>query len=233
MLRLAAAARLLVGVPLAPWLAAGQTPQPDGAERAIAIPLELQAVRRTPVPLNGDEVLALHPGTGERTRVRVVLEQTVYRGKMLQVVRGTRVESAAPEFCYELRSTRTDVPYSWALWSPCPLGWFRLFTTAGGENYLAWVEASAVEFVEVSKARDRCVALAEHYAKRPFAPVEVVPVHRLVPGVRRWGVNALYSDIMVRSIDKNDHGNWVVKISPPDSDELFTLVGKGESWHRD
>jgi hypothetical protein len=113
------------------------------------------------------------------------------------------------------------------------LAWFRLFSTEGGDDYLAWVDASTVLFAEVSRPRDRCLAWAQHFSGGPPPGTVRVPVGELVPAARTWGVNALYADIIVRSIDKDDDANWVVKISRLDSDEVFTLVGKDGKWRRE
>ena len=201
--------------------------------REVVVPLELTPTTRKAIPLNQDHI-ALADGEGRvRRPVPVVLEVTTYSGTVLHIVGGRAKWGVPPGRLYELRSTETDVPYSWALWSPLVLGWFRLFSTQGGDNYLAWVDASTVVFAEVSKPRDRCLAWAQHFSGEPPPGATRTPVRQLVPEARTWGVNALYFDIIVRSIDKDDDGNWVVRISPPDSDEVFTLVGKDGKWRRE
>jgi hypothetical protein len=195
--------------------------------------MELQATRRRPIALNREHVLLRAGPGGQSRRVAVVLEETAYEGKLLQLEEGRASERTIAALCYELRSSETAVPYSWCVWSVSAMGRFRLVTSEGPRSYLAWVLRSSVFFAEVSSPRDRCVALADYYTARPIPELVRVPARALVPQVREWGVNALYCDIVVRSIDKDDEGNWVVNISPPDSEEVITLVGKDGDWRRE
>jgi hypothetical protein len=213
-------------------LAAGAGVEDPAAPRAI-MPLQLEPVEAQAIALNQDRIRLPDPDGGRPREVKVALVGTRYCGRMLEVGQARAKQWPDTLLCYELRPTQLTTAYTWAIWAPRVLAHFRLFGTDGADNYLAWVEGSAVAFADVSKPRDRCVALGEHYTKRGRGQVEVVPLHRLVPQVHDWGVNALYCDINIRSIHKDDQANWVVKISPPDSEEVITLIGKGETWRRE
>jgi hypothetical protein len=200
------------------------------APSRVVMPLELTPTRRRGIPLNQQHIV-VGAKRDAQARPRVALEEWVYHGTLLQVVGGTALKRPIRGVLYELRSTDPEVPYAWSLCSGTVLGWFRLFTTDAGSNYLGWVCGSSVAFAEVSGGRDRSVALAEFYTAKP--QFVAVPVPALVPEVRDWGVSALYLDINIRSIDNREDGNWIVKISRLDSDEVFTLVGKDDNWRRE
>ena len=63
--------------------------------------------------------------------------------------------------------------------------------------------------------------------------IVTVPVRLLVPEVDKWGVDAFNADIRIVSVGKDEAGNWVVKISGPDSPEVYTLVCENGQWRRE
>lgn len=208
--------------------------QPEVPALQAALPLGLAPIRRRTVTLNQDHLLMADPeGTGLK-RVGVVLEELAYRGTMLRLREGKVKRWSGLLVCYELRATDSDIPYTWAFWR---LGiWasgFRLFSTENAGSYLAWVEHPVVFLAEVSRPRDRCLALAQDWSRQGYPPeVEGVTVGELASEAYRWPPRDYESGINVRSVAKDAEGNWVLRVSPLDSDQGLTLVGKDGKWRR-
>jgi len=183
---------------------------------------------RRAIPLDPDRLTIMLARGEEAQQISVALRATTYRCRLLEVREGEPGEWHGRLHCYELDS---DAPYTWAVWSPFVLGMFRLFPDQGGQNYLAWVSGSNVEIAEVSQPRDRCVALNEYFV-REHRRVAFVPVGELLPMRPFLSPNPQYWAIRVLSIAEHQPGNWTVKISGPDSPEVYTLVSEGGQWHR-
>jgi len=206
----------------------GVAEEPSPATEAV-VPLELIPTERYTIPLEQDHLVIAARDGKEPQYIPVRLRRTSYDCRVLKISEGGAREWAGGLDCYELDS---DAPYTWALWSSYPLAGFRLLVGERGENYLAWVEAASVNFAEVSKARDRCVALVDGLLPRQASGITCVPLAHLVPEVHGWGVDAFNADIRILSVAKDGAGNWTVKISGPDSPEVYTLVSEGGQWHR-
>jgi len=113
-----------------------------GPASNAVVPFELRPEERRQIPLDRDHLRLLEPRTGEQEEIRVTLHETLYGARLLVVQDGEPREWTGSIFCYELES---EAPYTWAVWwLHTPLAGFRLFATLSGENYLAWVQASAV-----------------------------------------------------------------------------------------
>ena len=214
-------------------LAGGEDRNPRAGAKVPAA-VELKEIRG--IQLHQDRLILADVGTGKRKEVPVALVEMIYQSKLLLVTEGkAREKWSGYLFCYELRSRDSAALYTWAVWSSSPLGRFRLLSGERGENYLAWIDVSDVGFAEVSKPRDRCGALYDHFSPKAPADIVYVPVGDLVPEVDFWGVNAFYSDITILSVAKDKAGNWVVKISDPSGKKVFTLVSGGdkrENWRK-
>lgn len=205
---------------------AGEEPSP--AMQAV-VPLELTPVEREAIPMDRGRLAIPLPRAEEAQDITVVLRRTSYRCRLLEVREGEPEEWRGTLHCYELDS---DAPYTWALWSSYPLAGFRLLVGERGENYLAWVKAASVNFAEVSKARDRCVALVDGLLPRQASGITCVPLAYLVPEVHGWGVDAFNADIRILSVAKDGAGNWTVKITGPDEEKVYTLVSENGQWRR-
>ncbi len=206
---------------------------PTGAEvsraPAVATALELLPIGRRQVVLNPDRLVMLRADRGDTQEVPVLLRETIYQAATLVVRGGEASKWSGRLVCYELDS---EAPYTWAVWSTAvPLAGFRLFTAGAGDNHLAWVWGCSVQIAEVSKPRDRCVALAQHLLRTEETDITLVPVRDLVPASGGWGVNAFYRDINILDVARDEAGNWTVEISGPDSPEVYTLVSEGGQWH--
>ncbi len=184
------------------------------------------------IPLGPKRVVMLHEGEAQNKEVPIMLVEMKYYCQVVRVGEdeGSR-ETSMSLLCYEMRS-KGDVPYTWAMWSDRGgRGHFRLFTDDQGNNFLAWVEFSSVLFTEVSKAKDRLVELTRYLSQAEQDQFQRVPVGTLVPEVRSWGVNALYFDISVRSIQKDATGKVTIELSGPKSAMVYTLVQEDGKWH--
>ncbi|MGD8241142.1 MAG: hypothetical protein PVH68_21490, partial [Armatimonadota bacterium] len=82
--------------------------------REVVVPVELTPTTRKGIPLNQHHVAIPDPEGRARRRVPVVLEVTTYTGTVLHIVGGRAKRGVPPGRLYELRSTETDVPYTWA-----------------------------------------------------------------------------------------------------------------------
>lgn len=193
----------------------------------LSYPTDLNPIEREVIALKGDQLI-LGPGGGvAATKTHVSLRRTCYRCTFAQV-RDQQVRETTPQLqCYELES---DSPYVWSVWSAVPLGNFRLFADASSGNHLVWVNASDVFVAEVSRSRDRCVTLMELLRRSPTSAAVRLPVGELLPDSRSWGVNALYSDIDVVGVSKDDKGNLTVQIRGPGRSEVITLVSEAGGW---
>jgi hypothetical protein len=198
-----------------------------------AVPLQLVLRERRTVPLNVSSI-AVASGPDERPRETVVaLVRSFYKGTVLQVRGGQVGERGASLECYELQAVERDQLYHWALWSDVPLGQFRLLVGGAAGGCLAWVRGYNVVFADVSSPRDTCVAFNECLRGPDAAGTVVVPAGQLVDHSKLLGTNALYAEIEVQSITKDDAGHWVVKLCGPKSKEVYTLVYDGKQWRRE
>lgn len=201
----------------------------QGFDREIIKSAQLRS--QQVIPLGQKPCIILLEGDAERKKVPVVLVKLEYFCEFLRVGKRGLSDRSSSLFCYEIRS-KGDVPYTWAMWSDRGgRGHFRLFTDDQGNNFLAWVEFSSVLFTEVSKPNDRLVELTRYLSQVEPDQFQRVPVGTLVPEVRSWGVNALYFDISVRSIEKDATGKMTLEVSGPKSDMVYTLVQEDEKWH--
>ncbi len=200
------------------------------APSALVMPVELRPTERETIPLALDRVMVATPGTEGRQELAVSLRRTYYDCTIVQFHEGQAWQWSGGLHCYELDA---EAAYTWAVWSPLPLGMFQVFTTDTGANYLAWVCGLIVQVAEVSSPRDRSVALTEYFAARDSAVIVSVPTPELIPRQLLLGRNALYAEIRVLSVAKDEAGNWVVKISGPDSPEVYTLVCENGQWRRE
>ena len=227
---------LLVSLIGIPFPASGCELCGNVRSRDVVSDLQVKGVRRLPLP---KDRLVLPNADGGSREIRVTLDETTYDGALSEVTETeTREKGRRTLFCYELTTKDPEVPYAWSLWSYRPLAGFRLFSNRLGENYLAWVSGRAVFFCEVSRPADRSTRLEDFMARRPGKHWAVrVPVGDFVERVSFWGVDAFNADIRLVSVAKREDGNWLVKVSPPDSDEVFTLVSDGpkpltgNDWH--
>jgi len=184
------------------------------------------------VPLGQQPLLIVSDGENQKKEIPVLMVEMEYLCELVSVGKdGRRKERSIPLRCYEIRS-KGDVPYMWAMWPGMPAGHLRLFVKRNGKNILTWVETSNVFFAEVSEPKDRLVELTEFLSRQGPAGFERIPVGTLVPEARTWGVNALFFDILVRSMEVDAAGRMTVKLSGPDSGKVYTLVGDGEKWQR-
>ena len=192
------------------------------------------------LPLGRDDQLRVATEVkGEWKELRVALVEMSYRLELVDVdANGDTKHTPMSLLCYELRS-KGDRPYTWAMWSSCGLGRFRLLSDRNANNLLAWVSGRDVFVTTVSGVRDRIEELT-HVLSREVRPphhdapgVQRVPVGILVPEVTSWGVNALFFDISVLSVTKDDRGDMTVQISGPDSKRAYTLVRHEGIWRRD
>jgi hypothetical protein len=195
----------------------------------VLISAEVQDVKMVQLP----EADLLQPGItgGPATRLRVAAVATSYKCSTLQV-RGTEATPGWSGYlhCYELRAAEAGTPYSWSLWSYDMLAHFRLFAGGAGRNYLCWVRGRDVCFAEVSKPKDKVVALTDLLSDSPPEQFVTVPVSILVPEVRRWGLNAIRADITVTSLTRDDKGTFELKISDPEGTKSYTIAGQGQDW---
>ena len=188
---------------------------------------------QTVIPLGPKRVVMLHEGEAQNKEVPVMLVETEYYCQLVRVGKDSgRKETSMSLLCYEMRS-KGDVPYTWAMWSARGgRGHFRLFTDDQGNNFLAWVEFSDVIFTEVSKPKDPLVELTRYLSQAEQDEFQRLPVVTIVPDVRSWGVNALYFDISVRSIEKDAAGKITVTFSGPEPEKIYCVVRDGAEWQR-
>jgi len=191
--------------------------------------VEFTPIESVVIPLNQDRLA--RAVDGKEAEIRVVLTVTICEPKWHFLGEGpdTIFEGLGHCFFYELEG---DTTYTWVLASWTALGNFRLFSEGLGENYLAWVEGNNVFFAEVSEPRDRSIAIQEDFSRKAVPGMVRVPVHELIPESTKWELKAPYNDVRVQSIEKDGAGEWVIKISGPDTDQVYTLVSQKGEWHR-
>lgn len=199
------------------------------AEADKIVTLEINPEQGRKFPLEQDCVFILEED-GQHQEIPVVLEQMFCSIRAQFVRAGKPRKQSGRRLLYELRSTDADIPYTWAHWPSRHLVGFRLFSNKAGQNYLAWVLGYSVIFAEVSKPKDERTALAERLLHKRPAQMWHVPVGDLVPPQTTWGLSALYSEIDILSVAKDEAGNFVVEVASPQGDH-FTIVGDGENWH--
>lgn len=166
--------------------------------------------------------------------VEVVLEHTVYRCELPESSRAALKVHWSSRYlhCYELRSQNATAAFTWSVWSYSSGGNHQLIAGSDGKDYLSWVEAGGVRFTPVGVNTDRQSTLGAILSNRGHLPdIVSVPVDSVLPEVRRWGVNALYADITVRSIAKGAQGNWTLQVSGPKSDTIYTIVYDNKAEH--
>jgi len=200
-----------------------------GLEMNLLKSVELRSQRV--IPLAQEARLILPEGKNEQKQVPVMLVEMEYDCRLLVLAEDGQRERCRCLLCYEIRS-KGDRPFSWAMWSFYGLGRFRLFPKTNGKNMLAWIQASSICFTEVSEPKDRLVELTRFLSRQRPPRFQHVPVGSLVPEAKTWGVNALYFDICVRSIEKDDAGKIIVTFSGPDSERIYTVVRDGGEWQR-
>jgi hypothetical protein len=208
-------------VVLASLVAAQEGEVPDH----YTVPLALEPLKREVIPLQDAQVIIPQGRDGAPRRVAVALRKTAYMCTLLGVGPNGARRGRSPLACFELDA---QAPYTWSIWTWRDLVNFRLFAHGPGENYLAWVDRSAVVIAEVSKPRDRCLSLAQLSPGYPSCML--VKVYQLVPRSRSWGDDALYNDIRVKSIRKMPDGTFEMRITNPAGTESYTLVGQGYEW---
>lgn len=226
--------RLLLVSALLGWTVLPANQEDLNQAGGAVVVLELKAQKKRKIPLDQDRLVLLQKD-GQCKEIPVVLEHATCKFRVKFVREEETQEQVGYLPLYELRSSDPDLPYTWALFCGWPLARFRLFSNERGENYLAWIRGSAIQFAEVSKPKDRSLALAEAFSRKPPPDIVYVPVGDLVPEVDFWGVNAFYSDITILSVAKDEAGNWIVKISDPSGKKVFTLVSEGdkrENWRK-
>lgn len=186
------------------------------------VKLELQDT--LPMPLNRDRMTIVQ-SDGSRKEIPVVLEVSRYEITTDKYKdRHSVIHGPRQVYSVTLRSTDSSNSYSWSWWTFSAFGRFRLLTT-GAQNYLTWVDADMVHIANVAKANDKMARLTHYYQDHGNYPDVVrVPVSSVLPEVRSWGVNAHYFDITVQSISKDKSGRWVVRISGPQSNKVYTLI---------
>ncbi len=130
--------------------------------------------------------------------------------------------------CVQLCPTPASSLYEWAAWTWGLPRNLRLVADSAGTTHVAWTMGTGVAFGSVAEPRFRSVALAEHLARRE--PWVRVPVGRLLPEARRWGMDAQALDIRVQSIEKRGEDGWEVEITGPDEEKVYTLIGEAGEW---
>jgi hypothetical protein len=193
--------------------------------------LQHDAVER--IPLNQSKIRIRKKDSDKIEKVPVTLMRITYDCVLLRTVQGKLVQTRRSLTCYELRSTTDDPVFNWAMWSSGPYGEFRLFGDEDGSNYLVWVESLDVFFIRISGARDRLVALTEFLQKEEQVRAELVPVFKLVGREPFEGLNALWSEINVKSFNVDERGKITVRLSGTDPKEIFTLVRENGEWRRE
>ena len=186
---------------------------------------DLRVEGKESIRLDNDRLVTFE--RGKRKEIPVVLEWLTYKYRLFKILKTeTRDVGEKTAFCYEMRAKDPANAYSWQVWSCNVLGEFRLLNSGNGENYLAWADGSLLRFAEVSQPTDRSTRFKQLLGGD--APgVVYIQVIKLIPEERAasaWGMNALYYEILTRSIGKDQDGNWVVRVSPPKSDKVYTFV---------
>ncbi|MBN1911690.1 MAG: hypothetical protein JW818_18255 [Pirellulales bacterium] len=180
------------------------------------------------IPLNQNSLRVTDPLDDKTKDAKVILQEQRYDVVLKKGTADTTSEWSGAMICYELRSTKTAVPYSHAIWSFSPLVGFRLFAHGTGENYLAWVEGTVVCFEDVSKSKGKEASLTEHVAKKHHR--YLVPVADLAGREPFEGLNALHSDINIVSVGKDKAGFLRVKVQSPHTGKIFEFVYDGKVW---
>ena len=134
--------------------------------------------------------------------------------------------------CCETRSLDSDGLCTWALWPRSPLGHFKLFSDDRGENCLAWVQRSCVCSEEVPRPNDRLAELTRFIGSRSSLRVAFVPVGTLIDDVGLWGLDALNAEVNILSIAKDEAGAMTIRLSGPNSRQVFILALEGGKWRR-
>lgn len=186
------------------------------------------------VPLNQDYLMIDQSGSGKKERIPVILVGMGYNCIRLRIAQGEAAERGGGLICYELRSKDKDTIFTWAMWSVDPVGHFRLFTNEDGKNYFAWAQGGALlYFTEISKPRDRVVALTDYLLNLYDQPSDFVwvDVFRLIGGKPFRGGSPLYSNINVLSIEDDDKGNITIKFTGTDKDKVYTLIREKGKWY--
>ncbi|HEY3285055.1 MAG TPA: hypothetical protein VGN26_22510 [Armatimonadota bacterium] len=131
---------------------------------------------------------------------------TQYGGTETRAEQGQEVRSPFSRLiCYELKVKGLS-SYGWAVWNEMPLHGFRLFNTAKGGNYLAWIYARSVCIAEVSKPRSQREALKGSWRTMPPTGAEKVPVVDMLGSQRFPSFPLSYFDIRIQSVDVDVKG---------------------------
>ena len=209
----------------------GEAQQEMQASLVVVTELKVAQTPAEGVPLEDDHIIVVSDD-GQPQEIPVVLEWTVYQYTVVTTDEGQTKEHSGRIELYQLRSMDPEVPYSWTYWPGCKIRDFKLFPNGPGENYLACVVGSDIICAEVSQPRDARATLVQRYSGTALANAVDIPAGELIHMGAEWGLDAVYRDILIRSVTKDEGDRWVVEIANPMGQE-FTIVGEGDNWHVD
>lgn len=215
---------LLVALVVSTMPAVVQAEESNARPRLVIDKLELRYTKILPLPLDQDRLIVIQRD-GSFAVIPVTLRLEAYDCRVLNVSETeTTVKRTGSMYCYTLCSKDEKKPYAWSIWFPSACAHFRLMSDFSGKNYLAWVKSSRVCFTEVSEATEKFAQLDAYLSQRGKPQFRSVPIGALIPDARSWGVDAHHSDIHVISIEKSKDEKWIVQISGPESDQIYTVV---------
>lgn len=204
-------------------------PRDEGRETQPGVRLtKLQPLFRKDMPINGRSTVSLElPDGGEKGEMNVGLRKTRYDCAARIMGTTGSAEFSEQLDCYELIA---DGPFVWASWrlSSSPRGNFQLLKGPQGTPYLCWILAARLYLAEIRQPRDRAVALQDYILRERRSDTLCIPVGRLIPESAFWGVNALFIDMSVVSLDAHPLG-LAVTIADPEGNR-YTIVGQDGQW---
>ncbi|MFW6119195.1 MAG: hypothetical protein ACOC7S_02570 [Planctomycetota bacterium] len=259
--------RWLAGVGcVAVFLAAAAVAQPGGSTRQaperFIVPLGLTPLYREVMPLNRTKAWVRDRPDREDWRRRlgrpgrlreeperkvrpleVQLRKTAYRYIDLRVVQGRAQERTRGVWCYELvpAEPRPSDLYTWALWSGGPYEprWFWLYTVDEAETYLVFSTGSGLYLADVTRPRDRTVALHEDVTAGGTGPPNVqrspgfepIPAYKVL---REAEVTPAFfpshPNQVPTSLRRNENGDLVLSIDFPRTGVSGVMVKKNAEW---
>jgi hypothetical protein len=164
--------------------------------------------------------MSLPTNDGKTKDVPVSLETTEYQVS----VDGKREGST---YGITLSSLDPSVPYSWTFWPSEAFGELQLVKGNKNKYYLAWGAPGRLCFADVSVPNDKLQRFHECITTHDWmSGVVQMFLRGLIPSseLDTWGVNAHFDSVRVKSIERDDEGNWKVKVSGPKNEKFYTQV---------
>jgi hypothetical protein len=175
--------------------------------------------------------------------LEVQLRKTAYRYTYLSVVQGRGQVTTQSAWCFELlpAAPRPSDLYTWALWSAgdtmSRARWFWLYTVDEAETYLAFSTGSGLYLADVTRPRDRTVAVHEDIvsgtspAGSPSPAFEPIPAYKVL---REAEVTPAFfpshPNQVPTSLRRNGNGDLVLSMDFPRTGVSGVMVKKNAEW---